>query len=94
MFRTKCQSIIRHLWKIHLAYAVAAFTLVITHTFSWSQTVTFAQFLFLASAIIILTKAVQDNRKTINQLVAIANQQNREINALKQALRDTRPPDP
>lgn len=59
IFRTRCQSIIRHLWKIHLAYAVAAFTLVITHTFSWSQTVTLAQFLFLASAIIILTKAVQ-----------------------------------
>ncbi|MEQ9671672.1 ATP-binding protein [Coleofasciculus sp. G2-EDA-02] len=59
IFRMRCQSIIRHLWKIHLAYAVAAFTLVITHTFSWSQTVTFAQFLFLASAIIILTKAVQ-----------------------------------
>ncbi|MEQ8383005.1 MAG: ATP-binding protein [Coleofasciculus sp. A1-SPW-01] len=59
MFKMRCQPIIRHLWKIHLAYAVAALTLVTTHTFSWSQTVTLAQFLFLASAIIILTKSVQ-----------------------------------
>ncbi|MFP5271094.1 ATP-binding protein [Coleofasciculus sp.] len=59
MFKMRCQSIIRHLWKLHLAYAVAAFTLVITHSFSWTQTVTLAQFFFLASAIIILTKAVQ-----------------------------------
>jgi len=62
MFKMRCQSTIRHLWKIHLAYTVAALILVTTQTLSWSQTVTSAQVLFIASAIIILTKAVQISR--------------------------------